>query len=64
MEEMILEAIEDCGAQGASFKQIVDYIDCADIELDESTEDQIQSAIMSLVGHKKLIMRRNRFFAI
>lgn len=62
MEDMILEAIEDSGAQGASFQQIFDYVTCADIQLGEDSNELVSEELDKMVKSRKILMRRNRFF--
>lgn len=62
MEEMIVEAIEDAGAQGASLKEIIGYINCADIEYFDEHEQMVVSALDKMVEDRKIISRRSRFF--
>jgi hypothetical protein len=64
MEEMIVEAIEDTGAQGASLKEIIGYISCADIEYPEDQEQAVVNTLDKMVEDRKIISRRSRFFMI
>lgn len=62
MEEMIAEAIEDAGAQGASLVEIIKYVSYADIEYFEEHEGSLKSTIDKMVEDRKIILRRSRFF--
>lgn len=64
MEEAILEAIEDAGAQGASVQQIISYVECAGTWLGEEYDQEIRKAIDSMVKNRIIIHRRGRFFFI
>lgn len=62
MEEMILEAIEDAGAQGASFRQIADYVQDADIDFTDEQEETLAEVMNTMVRSRQIIARRGRFF--
>jgi hypothetical protein len=62
MEDMILEAIEDAGAQGASLIQIVNYVGCAAMNLGDDYEAVAMSAIDTMVKNRIILSRRGRFF--
>lgn len=62
MEEMVLEAIEDAGAQGASFRQIADYVQCAGVAFSDEEEDALAELMNRMVTARILIARRGRFF--
>lgn len=62
MEEMIIEAIEDAGAQGASLVQILEYIGVADVSISDTYEEDVSTTLDSMMKNRIILSRRGRFF--